>query len=106
MSFAKTALWGTCLISRTALAPARSSSTTDLIYKIGVDGNGQSAWQIYYFQQAPIFGVVMVGDASVNLLPKRWRRLPSCTEDAVVLLRRDLAAISASFTGTVRNWRN
>ena len=81
---------------------AGSSSTADIIYKVGVDGDGNLAWQIYYYQQAPIF-------AGGN----GWRQLGKSgsadmkdvgvfPDEGLIIKRRSGPDVSVTLTGSVK----
>ena len=81
---------------------AGSSSAADIIYKVGVDGNGSLAWQIYYFQEAPIFaggnGWRQLGKSSsvdmkdVGVFP----------DEGLIIKRRSGSDVSVTLTGSVK----
>ena len=81
---------------------AGSSSSADIIYKVGVDGNGSLAWQIYYYQEAPIF-------AGGN----GWRQLGKSgsadmkdvgvfPDEGLIIKRRSGSDVSVTLTGSVK----
>jgi uncharacterized protein (TIGR02597 family) len=81
---------------------AGSSSSADIIYKIGVDGGGDLTWQIYYYQEAPGFaggnGWRQLGKAA-NADMKDVSILP---HEGLIIKRRSGPDKSVTLTGSVR----
>jgi uncharacterized protein (TIGR02597 family) len=81
---------------------AGSSSAADIIYKVGIDGTGALAWQIYYYQEAPIFAG---GDG--------WRQLGKSAssdmkdvgvfpDEGLIIKRRSGSDVAVTLTGSVK----
>jgi len=79
-----------------------SSSSADILYKVGVDGTGNLAWQIYFYQEAPIF-------AGGN----GWRQLGKSgsadmkdvgvfPDEGLIIKRRSGPDLSVTLTGSVK----
>lgn len=81
---------------------AGSSSAADIIYKVGTDDQGALAWQIYYYQEAPVF-------AGGN----GWRQLGKSAsadmkdvgiypDEGIIIKRRSGSDLSVTLTGSVK----
>jgi len=81
---------------------AGSSSAADIIYKVGIDGTGALAWQIYYYQEAPIFaggnGWRQLGKSASSSM----QDVGVFPDEGLIIKRRSGSDVTVTLTGSVK----